>query len=340
MNYKTDVKKNRAVLLSPIVCCDGFDPDRKIRIQTHIHSDHMSHFERSKGTQIILTSKPTKRYLEYDYGSDIRHRSNIKDINYREVFEYKNYIIETLPSGHMLGSIQARVTYPNGYQTCYSSDFLYPPPLGVFKCDELVVDSTYGNINIKNYSQEDVLKILYEKILENNDKPIFFQGRRGIIEQMIEILCDKYKDIKKFVSYKILNSILIHKEYGYNIFDIDLIHDVESKKFMKKHNNYFAFVDTTESNIIPNDAYKILLLRNTSNDEPYINYNINWCKLSITNHSDYDSTINYIKESGCSKVITDSTRGGDANDLAYHITQELGIMAKPASRRSSKYWGN
>ena len=48
---EVDVGGSGAVLLGPSVVCDGFQIGRPVRVQTHVHDDHMGDFERSKGFQ-------------------------------------------------------------------------------------------------------------------------------------------------------------------------------------------------------------------------------------------------------------------------------------------------
>ena len=57
MEVPVRVSPNGGIVLGENVVCDGFVSDVPIRVQTHIHSDHMGGFESSKGYQSIVTSK-------------------------------------------------------------------------------------------------------------------------------------------------------------------------------------------------------------------------------------------------------------------------------------------
>ena len=46
-----DVAASGGVLLGSSVVCDGFQSDRPVRVQTHVHDDHMADCETSKGFQ-------------------------------------------------------------------------------------------------------------------------------------------------------------------------------------------------------------------------------------------------------------------------------------------------
>ena len=55
-SHEVDVTRNGAVLLGPEVVCDGFHCKRSVRIQSHVHEDHLVDFDRSKGHQDIYLS--------------------------------------------------------------------------------------------------------------------------------------------------------------------------------------------------------------------------------------------------------------------------------------------
>ena len=61
-----DVLGSGAVILGPKVTCDGFHVDRPIRVQTHIHTDHMNGFTSSLAGEVVMT-KPTRDLLAHDH---------------------------------------------------------------------------------------------------------------------------------------------------------------------------------------------------------------------------------------------------------------------------------
>ena len=64
-------------------------------------------------------------------------------------------------------------------------------------------------------------------------------------------------------------------------------------------------------------------------------------RLSMSNHADFNGTIEYIKATGASYVVTDNSggRGGKAVDLANYIKYSLGIDSRPSSGKFSPFWG-
>ena len=106
-----DVLGSEAVLLGNDVTCDGFHRDRRIRIQTHAHEDHLKEFATSKAGVVVLT-KPTLKLLEYKH-RDLPYRPSVHALEYGEVIVLHENRIELYPSNHILGAAQAKVTTPD-----------------------------------------------------------------------------------------------------------------------------------------------------------------------------------------------------------------------------------
>lgn len=342
MDFRADVKRNGAVLLSSLVCCDGFDPDRTVRVQSHIHSDHMNHFNRSKGKQHILMSNPTRDLLISDQNFDIAWRNNITSLDYDGTFSCGNEEIKFKPAGHMLGSVQTQVTHEDGYKIVYSSDFSYPLSSGVFKCDELVVDSTYSSPKKQTWVIEDIMSELYDKIYDKlHRNSIIIQGRRGRLEYAMELIGNRYPDTVMIATKNPYKNAIVCRNYGYNIPDLILDGTEQADEISKSDTKYIKFVELHETPIVANRPfYKIYLSSQLCYDEPILDYNDDWCRVALTDHAGFADVIKYVEESQCEKVITDSSRGGNALELAQHIKNILGIEARPASLRKSNRWGD
>jgi len=342
MTFRTDVKRNGAVLLSPLVCCDGFDPDRKIRVQSHIHSDHMNDFDRSKGKQYILMSNATKDLLISDIDYDIEYRKNIISMNDEGKYKINNTEIKFKPSGHMLGSVQTQVTHEDGYKTGYSSDFSYPLTNGVLKCNELVVDSTYSTPRKQTWPIEEIIKTIYDRIDDKLDQnSIIIQGFRGRLEYAMELIGIRYPDTIMIATENPYKNASVHRNYGYNIPKLILEGTEQSDEIHKADKNFIKFIELHETPTVANRRfYKIYLSSHLCYDEPIIDYNEHWCKIALTDHAGFDDVIKYIKDTKCEKVVTDSSRGGNALELARHIKNILGIEVRPASLRKSNKWGD
>src|SRR5688572_24684742 len=141
---RVDVASSGAVLLGSAVVCDGFQRDRAVRVQTHVHDDHMRDFERSKGFQNLYMSEATRSLLIAEFNADLEYRDNIIAVRHGDTFDCEGGRMTLLSSGHMLGAVQVALEMPDGRRIGYSGDFHWPVD-DVIQVDELVVDSTYGS---------------------------------------------------------------------------------------------------------------------------------------------------------------------------------------------------
>ena len=64
------------VVLGNVVACDGFFHECPIRVQTHVHKDHMAGFSTSKGSQHMIMSAPTRDLLINELNAELPVRSN------------------------------------------------------------------------------------------------------------------------------------------------------------------------------------------------------------------------------------------------------------------------
>ena len=143
-HHLVDVSHSGAVLLGPDVSCDGFHRDYPVRIQTHVHLDHMDGFHTSKGYQDIFLTEATRQLLISEFNADLQYRENIKTVKVEEPFLIKESVVSCIPNDHMLGALQVSVELKDGLRVGYSGDFQWPIPKTII-VDVLVVDSTYGS---------------------------------------------------------------------------------------------------------------------------------------------------------------------------------------------------
>ena len=68
-----------------------------------------------------------------------------------------------------------------------------------------------------------------------------------------------------------------------------------------------------------------------STDDPLLKFSDKAYRIALTNHADFEGTIDYVKATGAKTVITDNTRNHGV-DLAIAINQRLaGVIAKPST---------
>src|SRR4051812_37740628 len=100
------VENDGAVRLGEDVSCDGFLESCGTRVQTHVHLDHMSKFNRSKSRQDIICSPATRELLIAEYNADLAYRINIIGLQAKQMRQVSDGFVQLLDSGHMLGAVQ------------------------------------------------------------------------------------------------------------------------------------------------------------------------------------------------------------------------------------------
>ena len=340
MTYPIDVRASGVVTLGPDVSCDGFLRAARLRVQTHVHQDHMRDFHTSKGYQDILLSKPTRDLLISEFNFDLSSRINIKALNPQEPYGFGKSSVEILPNDHILGSVQVQVELDDGMRVGYSGDFAWPLD-NVIQVDALVVDSTYGSPDsIRRYSQgecEARFLSLSRKLLSNG--PLYIKAHTGTLHRAIQLLSAEL-GAPLVGSSRLCKEVDVYRQYGYSIGPVTSWEVPEGQELLRQDRVIRLFgkgdkypVDTGGATHIALSAYF------TRPDEPVVEYSPNSYAVALSNHADFHGTLDYIQATGARYVVTDNTRGVNGHRLAQEIQQRLALSARPSSNFMSPVWG-
>src|ERR1700722_2853370 len=125
-DWRTSIRSSSAVVLGEHVCCDGFYVEAEVRVQTHVHEDHVSKFDSSLGVQQVYALEGTRDLLIAEKNATLDIHVNFKGVSPRERILVPDGNLFLVDSGHMLGSAQALLVHDDGYRTGYSGDFAWP----------------------------------------------------------------------------------------------------------------------------------------------------------------------------------------------------------------------
>lgn len=337
------LKSDGAILFGEGISCDGFAYDHKLRIQTHVHSDHMSGFDTSKANQQILASHETRDLLQALHNADLPYRSNLTSIAMDTCHSFSHCMIELIPSRHMLGSVQVLITYSDGYTAGYSSDFFWPLDK-VIKVDELIVDSTYGSPDCaRTYKQSEIDERLMLIACTNIQagRPTAILGHHGRVEYAVHLLSDLAERVPIVVSPKVSSLLPVYAKYGYAMPPVVVSNGTEGLNILRSHHPCLSFVSLTEQRHLPwVDRFSKIALSAylTGRDDPLLSYGNGDYRLAFTDHADFEGTLQYVAATGAKTVWTDP-RSGNAEALANALKQRLGVVAQPAERIVTKGWG-
>ena len=341
-NPIVDVFSNGAVRLGRNVICDGFvDLRYSYRVQTHIHDDHMADFDRSKGFQNLVMSQGTYRLLIAERNADLEYRENFYPVEYRERFEIQDgSTVSLIPSNHMLGSSQVLLELPTGRRVGYSGDFGWPLN-EVIQVEELVVDSTYGSPNsVRHYSQESAEARLQEIVCQSLRKgPVHIKAHRGTIERVLHILSSDVA-VPVLASKRLIKSARVYQNYGFAVGQLEE-HDSCTGRTVQLEQSYVRLYSKGDSwgNTGPDDGTTIVCSAfMVSPHDPCLEITNRSYKIGLSNHADFNETMEYIEATGAKVVVTDNTRQNGIK-LAETINERLtGVLAVPSTNADIPIW--
>ena len=337
---RVNVSFSGAVILGNVVSCDGFFYECPIRVQTHVHKDHLSSFDTSQLMQHIIMSNPTRDLLINEYNSALPYLSNFEAIPLSQETHKENCQIRLLDNGHMLGSVQVEVTLSDGGKCGYSGDFAWPLE-EVIEVEELVLDSTYGSPDsVRKFTQEEANNCFVDLVIEHvNSGPILILAHRGTLQRAISCLDDatKYPII---ASPRLYSELEVYQRYGYSLTKV-LSMDTEEAKHALNEDRYIRLYGTGDRR--PTDigeATSIILSAYMSRqNNPIVEYSEKSFCVALSDHADYKETLEYVAATGAKKVMTDNSRGGHGVELAMALKRELGIEAQPSENQYTREWG-
>ncbi|MFW6116273.1 MAG: hypothetical protein ACOC6F_00965 [bacterium] len=336
-----DVSSSGAILLGDHVTCDGFMYGRKVRVQTHVHKDHMSDFETSKGYQKIIMSVPTLDLLIAEQNADIPYRDNVHAAPTGQTVYTSGHQIVLHESGHMLGAVQVAVILPNGLRCGYSGDFAWPLE-HVIQVDELVIDSTYGSPDsVRSFGQTEANDIFTNLVVDRvRSGPVLIWAHRGTLQRAITCLDDAMR-CPIIVSRDLQRELEVYKQHGYGLTQV-VSDDTDEAQLALEQNRYVRLYRTRERRSMdPTGATSIVLSAYLSSMRgPLVAYSSDSFVVGLSDHADYLGTVEYVRATGAKKVLTDNTRGGHAIELALALRQELGIDARPGGSPKTNQWGD
>lgn len=336
------VRDDGCIGLGRGVICDGFHPEADIRIQTHAHHDHLKDFERSKGQQRILLSKPTLDLLISEFNADLPYRTNIQMLPIDgSTHDIDGRKISFFPSGHLIGSVISVVEDESGV-SAYTGDFSWPLTNLPANVDTLIVDATYGDPKyIRNYSQSEVIERLLDVIRDElNYGVVVFTGHRGRLQYVAQLLSDHFEEPMIFSTnaVKTLDVFMKHRGFSCEYFHFQ---EADAHRMIRDSEKCFVFMehrDRVEIDQIEVDRKVLLSPFMVPKQEPVAIYS-KVIRVALTDHADFTETIELIKAVSPKRLIADNSRGGNADSLAEYVTHELRIEATSVTVGKKFSWG-
>ena len=320
-----DVLDSGAVVLGGNLVCDGYVYGREFRVQTHVHDDHMADFDRSKGEQDILLSPETLSLLIAEYNDDLASRENLFPLSRgtkRELEDGSTILLEG--SNHILGSCQVALHLTDGRRVGYSGDFGWPLD-EVIEVDELVVDSTYGSPrSVRGYTQAEaeasLLEIVNQRLRHGS---VHIRAHRGTVERVLHLLGDDI-GVPIIASERLIQEVCVYQEHGFAVGTLVPVRsgDGEYAITQRSYVRLYSKGDGFGNELTDGGTTIVCSAFMAEFDQPLKTYSERAYSVALSNHADFTDTLEYVRATNASLVVTDNTRN-HGQELAMAINRQL-----------------
>jgi putative mRNA 3-end processing factor len=323
---KAMVTKHGAVLLGNHVACDAHDDHRPVRVVTHAHADHLAGLRTSvKKCEKVLMTKATRDLIEVIEDPDALAGDNVKTLDYGKATRYGDEKITLLYADHIVGAAQVLVEESNGARVGYTGDFrLDGTP--VLECDTLVVEATYGDPSCKRSFGVDVRELLVSLVERQlRGGAVYVFGYHGKLQEVMQILHDADVTVPFVMPERVFKMAKVCERHGMRLGCLTASSQHEAREMLNENLPCVAFYHMNSRGTVGLSGSRICVsgwefhsaCRQISDNEHVV---------ALSDHSDFDGLIEYVRRSKPKRVITDNYRSyGEA--LAREIRRRLSIPA-------------
>ncbi|MCD6240904.1 hypothetical protein J7K27_05210 [Candidatus Bathyarchaeota archaeon] len=337
MSLKAGITSKGAVLLGKYLACDGHDAARPLRVVTHAHADHTIALNRSlQQCEAVLMTPATKDLLSVLKGELFLMRGNVKTLDYEEPFEYKDERITFFFADHILGSAQVLVEDADSTRILYTSDFRMPKT-PVIECDILVMEATYGCPHCVRPFQKEIEDLIVDTVDKGLcEGPVYVFGYYGKLQEVMEILWNHGVKVPYIVPERVFQVCKVYEKYGRRVGRFWHSKSKYAKELIEKNEQFVGFYHMASKRRFTDiKSYKIMV-SGWEFAEPCRQIGEKEYVIALSDHSDFEELIDYVRRCRPKLVITDNYRIGYAKVLAREIRRRLGIRAVAAPPRKPR----
>lgn len=324
---RTYVTNTGAVLLGNYVACDAFSADRPLRIVTHAHADHLLGLRKSiKQCEKVLMTPATRDLAAIVNPTFKLKNDNILTLDYGKPFKYADddEVVTLLKADHIMGASQVLVEDAGGGRIVYTGDFKLEGTSAI-DCDVLVVEATYGTPACRRNFDVDINELLVSMIERRlRGGTVYIFGFYGKLQEVMQLLRDAYVEVPFVMPNTVYEVSKICNNYGMNLGSLTLDTSSEGQELLLGNLPCVAFYHT-------NARFKTglrntrILVSGWEFQNPCRQISEHEYLVALSDHSDFDDLIEYVKRSKARQVITDNYRSSHGKVLAHEITKRLGI---------------
>ena len=327
MSARAQVTKNGAVLLGDSVACDAFDESMPLRIVTHAHADHLGGLRKSlRCCEKVLMTEATRDIAEALNDSLKLRDSPIETIAYGKAIRYGDEQVTLVKADHILGAAQVLVEDSGGIRIAYTGDFRIDDT-PVVECDVLVVEATYGSPSCRRSFGVDVRELLVSMIEKRlRGGAVYVFGYHGKLQEIMQLLRNADVSVPFVMPERVYQVTKVCEQHGMRLGCLSLSTEKDGRELLDGdlpcvafyHMNSRQYVGLKNSRICVS-GWEFHSPCRQIGDREYL--------VALSDHSDFDGLIEYVKRSRAKQVITDNYRVSHGAVLAKEIRKRLGVSA-------------
>lgn len=333
LSAKAAVTHKGAILLARNVACDAPEESKPLRIVTHAHADHMIGLRQSlKTCEKVLMTKATRDLIDVMRGPLFLMRGLVETVEYGRTFQYDEERITFFRADHILGATQVLVEDADGTRVGYTGDFRIDET-PILDADVLVMEATYGSPTCKRSFGKDVKNLLVSTVEEGlRYGTVYVFGYHGKLQEVMQILHKTGVKAPFIVPERVLHVSRVCEQHGMRLGSLMLSEEKEAREMLEKNSPCIAFYHMGSRRKVAKTGFHLCVsgwefgspCREIA-DKEYI--------IALSDHSDFDGLIEYVRGSKPKLVITDNFRVGHAETLAREIRRRFGVSAVALPKR-------
>jgi putative mRNA 3-end processing factor len=333
LSAKAMVTQRGAVLLGNSVACDAFEENRPLRVVTHAHSDHLAGLKQSLRTcERVFMTAATRDLTEVINGSFALNAGCVETLDYGKTIQYGDERVTLVKADHILGAAQVLLEDAGGNRIAYTGDFrLDGTP--VLDCEVLVVEATYGNPSCRRPFKLNVRELLVSMVEKKlRDGAVYVFGFHGKLQEVMQILHSADVNVPFVMPERIFHVSKVCEQHGMRLGCLTLSTAEEGRELLDENLPCVAFYHMNSRGNVGLDSSRICLsgwefhspCRQIGDKEHLI---------ALSDHSDFDGLIEYVRRAKPKHVVTDNYRMSYGETLAKEIRKRLGISAVAMPKR-------
>jgi putative mRNA 3-end processing factor len=322
-----------AIILGKYTACDAFDANAPLRVITHAHADHLTGLKQSlKTCEKVLMTPATKDLVDVIMNPLLLMSGYAETLEYEKKITYQEETITFFPADHILGSAQVLVEDAEGTRIVYTGDFRIDNTPAI-ETDILVIEATYGSPFCKRSFDQDVKDLLIstvEKGLKQGTVYIF--GYHGKLQEVMQILRKTQTGTLFIAPEKVFQVTKTCQKHGMHTGNIIHADTQEAQELLTRSEPCIAFYHMGSKGKVGLNNFNITLSGWEFNTPLRQNSDNNYT-VALSDHSDFNGLLEYVRQSKPKLVITDNYRDGHAQTLANEIQKRQHIPATPQPKR-------